>query len=66
VRASGAEVIGAAVLVDRSGGQAQLDVPLRALWTLDVPAYPPGACPLCADGIPVTKPGTTPAQKAHA
>jgi len=66
VRASGAEVIGAAVLVDRSGGHAQLDVPLRALWSLDVPAFDPSECPLCADGVPVTKPGTTPAQTAHA
>jgi orotate phosphoribosyltransferase len=66
VRGSGAEVIGAAVLVDRSGGQAHLDVPVRALWTLDVPAYAPADCPLCADGVPVTKPGTTPAQKTHA
>jgi len=66
VRASGAEVIGAAVLVDRSGGQAKLDVPLRALWSLDVPAYAPADCPLCANSVPVTKPGTTPAQTAHA
>ena len=65
VRASGAEVIGAAVLVDRSGGQAHLDVPIRALWSLDVPAFEADACPLCADGVPVTKPGTTPAQTAH-
>ncbi|HUQ42687.1 MAG TPA: orotate phosphoribosyltransferase [Candidatus Limnocylindrales bacterium] len=66
VRAAGAEVIGAAVLVDRSGGQASLDVPLRALWALDIAAYDPANCPLCAEGITVTKPGTTPAQTAHA
>jgi orotate phosphoribosyltransferase len=62
VRRAGAEVVGAAVLVDRSGGAAKLDVPLRALWTVDIPTYGPGDCPQCADGVPLTKPGTTPAQ----
>ena len=62
VRSAGAQVVGAAVLVDRSGGAAKLDVPLRALWSLDIPAYAPGDCPQCAEGVPVTKPGTTPAQ----
>jgi orotate phosphoribosyltransferase len=66
VRASGAEVIGAAVLVDRSGGSATLDVPLHALWSVDIPTYAPAECPLCARGIAVTKPGTTPAQATPA
>jgi orotate phosphoribosyltransferase len=66
VRATAAVVIGAAVLVDRSGGNTALDVPLRALWSLDIPSYAPSDCPLCRDGVPVTKPGTTPAQPAHA
>jgi orotate phosphoribosyltransferase len=66
VRAAGAEVIGAAVLVDRSGGSTTLDVPVRALWSVEVPSYSPADCPLCRDGIPVTKPGTTPAQPARA
>ena len=66
VRAAGAEVIGAAVLVDRSGGSTTLDVPVRALWSIEVPSYSPADCPLCRDGIPVTKPGTTPAQPARA
>jgi orotate phosphoribosyltransferase len=65
-RASGALVIGAAVLVDRSGGNAKLDVPLHALWTLDIPTYAPAECPLCARGVPVIKPGTTPAQATPA
>ncbi|HKW77901.1 MAG TPA: orotate phosphoribosyltransferase [Candidatus Limnocylindria bacterium] len=66
VRAAGAQVIGAAVLVDRSGGAAALDVPVRALWSLDIPAYAPEDCPLCGEGIPVTKPGTTPARAVRA
>jgi orotate phosphoribosyltransferase len=61
VRRAGAQVVGAAVLVDRSGGAATLDVPLHALWTVDIPAYAPADCPQCAEGVPLTKPGTTPA-----
>lgn len=66
VRSAGASVIAAAVLVDRSGGSATLGVPLHALWALDIPTYPADACPQCAKGIAVTKPGTTPAQTVHA
>ena len=65
VARSGASVVGAAVLVDRSGGQARLGVPLHALWTLDIPTYDTAECPLCAKGVPVTKPGTTPAPVAR-
>ena len=61
VRRAGAQVVGAAVFVDRSGGTATLDVPLHALWTLDIPTYGPDECPLCTAGEPLTKPGTTPA-----
>lgn len=62
VHRTGAQVVGAAVLVDRSGGAATLDVPLHALWKLDIPSYAPADCPQCADGVPLTHPGTTPAQ----
>ena len=65
VRAAGAGVVGAAVLVDRSGGAARLDIPLHALWTLDIPSYAPADCPQCADGVPLVKPGTTPAPVAR-
>ena len=61
VRSAGGRVVGAAVLVDRSGGAASRDVPLQALWTLNIPSYAPSECPLCAKGLPVTHPGTTPA-----
>ncbi len=58
-RAAGADVVAAASIIDRSGGQQQtIDVPYHALATLTVPAYPPDACPLCAAGTPVVKPGS--------
>jgi orotate phosphoribosyltransferase len=61
VRAVGASVVGAAVLVDRSGGGTRLDVPLHSLWRLDIPTYASAECPLCEKGVAATHPGTTPA-----
>jgi orotate phosphoribosyltransferase len=61
VRSAGGDVAGAAVLVDRSGGAADVDVPVEALWRLDIPSYASSECPLCAKGILATHPGTTPA-----
>jgi len=59
VRAAGGAVAGASVLVDRSGGAAESDIPVHSLWRLEIPTYPPAECPLCAKGIPTTHPGTT-------
>jgi len=54
------DVVGVAVLVDRSAGVTQFDaIPLFALATIDVETWDPEACPLCRQGIPVDKPGTT-------
>ena len=64
VRAAGGAVAGASVLVDRSGGAAESDIPVHSLWRLEIPTYAPAECPLCAKGIPVTHPGTTPAPVA--
>ena len=62
VRASGAEAVGVAVLVDRSAGQARFEgLPLISLWDVSIPAYTPDVCPQCAQGVPFVKPGTTPA-----
>ena len=61
VRAAGGSVTAAAVLVDRSGGAKQIDVPVHSLWRLEIPSYAPAECPLCAKGVVATHPGTTPA-----
>jgi orotate phosphoribosyltransferase len=61
LRAAGARVLGAATIIDRSGGQAEVGVHRTALVTLNVITYPPDDCPLCRDGQPVTKPGSRPA-----
>jgi orotate phosphoribosyltransferase len=54
------EVAGVAVLVDRSGGEADLSVPYVALTTMDIETWDAADCPLCGRGEPVVKPGTTP------
>ena len=56
--AAGATVVGAGAIIDRSGGSPELGVPFRALVTLDAADLPAGACPLCAAGQPVIKPGS--------
>lgn len=59
-RAAGAQVVGAASIVDRSGGTATFDVPFAALLPIEVSTFPPEHCPLCAQGLPVVKPGSRP------
>ncbi|MFB3827429.1 MAG: orotate phosphoribosyltransferase [Bryobacteraceae bacterium] len=60
LRAAGADVLAAGSIVDRSGGRADVGVPRAALVTLSVEAWQPEACPLCAEGKPVVKPGSRP------
>ena len=59
-REAGATAVGAAAIVDRSGGAIDFGLPSYALIRLYVPTYEPGACPLCAKGVPVVKPGSRP------
>lgn len=54
----GADVIGAASIIDRSAGEANVGVPLLALATLNVPSLDPAACELCLRGEPAIKPGS--------
>lgn len=56
--AAGANVLGAAAIIDRGSEGARLDMPLQALVRMQVAAYPPESCPLCAKGVPVVKPGS--------
>lgn len=55
---AGAEVVGAASIIDRSSGAADVGVPRIALATLDVASLPAENCQLCRDGVPVAKPGS--------
>lgn len=58
VEQTGAKVVGAGALIDRSGGSLDLGVPKDALLTLSVQNYNPSDCPLCKAGIAAVKPGS--------
>jgi orotate phosphoribosyltransferase len=58
--AEGAAVVAACCLIDRSGGRADLGVPLVALAELDLPVYPPDRLPPELAGRPAVKPGSRP------
>jgi orotate phosphoribosyltransferase len=54
----GGVTVGAACLVDRSGGKADLGVPLAALTVLEIPTYAAGNLPPELAAIPAVKPGS--------
>jgi orotate phosphoribosyltransferase len=55
---AGGVTVGAAALVDRSNGTADLGVPFFPLIRLDVPTYPADALPAELAAIPAIKPGS--------
>ena len=58
LKAIGANVVAAACLIDRSGGEAEIGVPLVALARYKVPAYPADQLPPELAAIPAVKPGS--------
>jgi len=56
------EVVAAALLVDRSGGDLEIGVPSFSLASLNIASWDPAECPLCKRGVTLIKPGTTPGQ----
>ena len=58
VKANGGEVVGIACIVDRRPAEVELPVPLASVLKLEIPVYEPNDCPLCREGLPVTKPGS--------
>lgn len=65
LKSAGAEVIGAASIIDRSGGEADVSVPRIALASLKVVAVDPASCDACQQGDPVVKPGSRKAAAAE-
>ena len=60
VKAHGGIPVAVSMLVDRSGGKANFgDVPCTALLHMDVETYKSEECPLCKQGVPMTKRGST-------
>ena len=50
-------IVGIGVLVDRSEEKHDFGVPLFSCLRSATPTYKPQECPLCAAGVPLTRPG---------
>lgn len=55
----GAVVAGIGVLVDRSDRDLGFGYPVMSCLRSVTPAYEPAACPLCQQGLPLVKPGSS-------
>ena len=62
LRERGLEVPAAACLIDRSGGRADVGVPLIALAEWEIPTYAADALPPDLAAMPAVKPGSRPSQ----
>jgi orotate phosphoribosyltransferase len=60
VQSLGADVLAAGSIIDRSNGAADSGVPRLSLATLLAETYTEAVCPMCAQGLPITKPGSRP------
>ena len=58
IRKHPGELVGAACLIDRSGGRAEIGVPLVSLATLDLPDYAPDEVPPELAVISAVRPGS--------
>ena len=59
VRAAGVEPVAAAVMVDRSTAPIELGMPLHAVGRIEIPSWDSRHCPICADGRPLDKRGSS-------
>ena len=58
IEQEGGQVYGLASLIDRTDTGVKLPAPLESLLQVDVATHDPNDCPLCAQGLPLVKPGS--------
>jgi len=58
VKNNNAKVGGVGFIVDRSNGKIDFEFPQISTLKMEVVSYPPEECPLCKDGLEITKPGS--------
>jgi len=58
LREKGADIVGLCCLVDRRPDGVELPLPLFSATSLTVRTFEAGDCPLCAQGLPLEKPGS--------
>ena len=59
VRAAGAQPVAAAVIVDRSTEPVAAGFPIHALGSIEIESWSAESCPLCRQGVPIDKPGSS-------
>jgi len=59
IKRAGGNLVGIGVLVDRSQKPLNVNVPLYSCIRSETVTYKPEECPLCAQGIPLVKPGSS-------
>ena len=59
VKKLGGNIVGVGVFILRSAQEPDFGVPFYACHRTEVITYQPGQCPLCAQGIPLVKPGSS-------
>ena len=58
VEEAGGEVVGLTSIIDRTGGEVDLPLPLHSLARVKVQTWEADDCPLCAAGQDLVKPGS--------
>jgi orotate phosphoribosyltransferase len=58
VERNGGRIVGLTSIIDRTGGDVELPLPLHSLAQVTVETWEPDGCPLCTEGLEVVKPGS--------
>lgn len=58
IKKADARLAGVGYIVDRSNGRVSFEAKHFSVLQMDVVAHKPDECPMCKQGIPVTKPGS--------
>ena len=58
VTEAGGEVVGLTTIIDRTGGEVELPLPVQSLAKVKVQTWEADACPLCKQGSELVKPGS--------
>ncbi len=59
INSLGANVMQVGLIVDRTAGRLKLNIPYRALLSVEAVSWTSEECPLCREGLPVTVPGSS-------
>ncbi len=55
---AGADICAVGSILDRTDGESPFQVPFESLMALELPTYDAESCPLCAENVPLDRPGS--------